>query len=159
MTSTTTRKLTAAMVLLLFAFNTGGYYFLFSSMELQSARQLVDDINNGQFNSGEFIEVQIPSEHSYPVTEQELDATGEHLSTGQEAYAMQAERLEGVLTRNLPNDPSPSIMVAGISKLLSYFSFTTGQLIITVDRWVTITSPSQVSKEICQPVWSCNTRC
>lgn len=60
------KRTISILLLLVFAFNLGGYYLLFKALQVNAHSQLVQKLNNDEYSESQLIELRIPIHLPYP---------------------------------------------------------------------------------------------
>ena len=82
------KKTVSVLLLLVFVFNLGGYYFLFWVLKAKTNQELSIQLDEGDFDQSETIEIKIPITLPYP-----LQSNGFERQTGQFVYKQEHYQL------------------------------------------------------------------
>lgn len=88
------RRIVSAIFLLIFLFNLGGYYLLFTALRLQANRELSAQLDQGAYDEQETIEVKIPLTLPYPIQGAGFERSRQFFTIGKEHYQVIKHKYE-----------------------------------------------------------------
>lgn len=93
------RRLLSAVLLMVFLFNLGGYYLLFSALQIKASRELSAQLDEGQYSEEETFEVNLPLSLPYPIQGAGFERSKQFFTIGGEHYQVVKHKFENdVLT-------------------------------------------------------------
>ncbi len=93
------RRFLSVALLLIFLFNLGGYYFVFSALSLKANRELSARLDAGAYNEQETITVSIPFSLPYPIQDSGFERINQRFNIDGEYYQVVKQKFENdVLT-------------------------------------------------------------
>ena len=88
------KKAIATCMLLLFLFNLGGYYMVFSLLQEQAGRQLSERLELDQVSDKEILEVKVPLNLPYPITSTGFERVEGVVKSGDRYYQLLKQKIE-----------------------------------------------------------------
>lgn len=88
------KKVFAVLVLFVFLFNTGGYYIFFLGLHFNATAKLSQQLDQGNYSSGETYEFKIPLVVPYPIQETGYDRAYGNFEHDGEFYSLVKQKLE-----------------------------------------------------------------
>ena len=93
------KRLLSVLLLLIFLFNLGGYYVMFSALSVQANRELSARLDVGQYDEQKTITIDIPFSLPYPIQDSDFERFRQSFSIGDENYQVVKQKYENdVLT-------------------------------------------------------------
>jgi hypothetical protein len=87
------KKILAILVLVVFLFNTGGYYIFFWGLHYTASARLSDKLDKGNYSGDETYEFKIPFSIPYPIYDNGFDRAHGELEFGGEFYTLVKQKL------------------------------------------------------------------
>jgi len=88
------KKAIASAMLLLFLFNLGGYYMVFSLLQMQAGRQLSLRLETDEANEQETVEVKVPLNLPYPITSSGFERVEGTVKSGDRYFQLLKQKIE-----------------------------------------------------------------
>ena len=93
------RRLLSAVLLMVFLFNLGGYYAFFSVLRIKASRELSAQLDQGEYDEQQTIEVNLPLTLPYPIQGAGFERSKQFFTIGEEHYQVVKHKYENdVLT-------------------------------------------------------------
>lgn len=93
------RRILSVVFLLVFLFNLGGYYLLFTALRIKANRELSAQLDKGAYDEQETIEFKIPLTLPYPIQGAGFERSRQYFTIGEEHYQVVKHKYENdVLT-------------------------------------------------------------
>jgi hypothetical protein len=82
------KKLLSILLLIVFSFNLGGYFILFKVLQHSVNRELVEDLDNNQYQNDQLLEIQVPISLPYVTYSGELKRINGKIEHNGEIYKL-----------------------------------------------------------------------